>query len=173
MVGRNVVQSSKTPGKTKNLHFIDIEALKVQLVDCPGYGYARASHEEKEEWRKFIMKYLMGSAALHRVIMLVDLQVGLQDSDRVLVDLLTEAQQVFMMALTKADKVKNPLEIEVKLKEVVDQMKSAGSLCVPIIHCVSAEGGGYGMYELMADMIYHNDQPNLRIPKKDLKQSMA
>ena len=104
------------------------------------------------------MKYLMGSAALHRVVILIDLQVGLQDSDKMLIDLLTEVQQTFMMTLTKADKVKNPMDIDVKLKEVVDEMKSAGSLCVPIIHCVSAEGGGYGLYELMANMIYHNEQ---------------
>jgi GTP-binding protein EngB required for normal cell division len=25
-----------------------------RIVDCPGYGFATAGHQEKESWRKFM-----------------------------------------------------------------------------------------------------------------------
>ena len=62
-----------------------------RLVDCPGYGYAKASQVEKENWRKFMQIYLMSSSSLQRVMLLVDLSVGLQDSDKLLMDTLTES----------------------------------------------------------------------------------
>ena len=47
----------------------------------------------------------MESQKLHRTILLVDIKVGLQESDKLLVDMLTEANKVFIVVLTKADKV--------------------------------------------------------------------
>ena len=82
-----------------------MEELGIQLVDCPGYGFARVSQEEKEEWKHLMMAYFQHSAGLHRAIMLVDAEVGLQDSDKLLVDMLAEMNQVYMFVLTKADKV--------------------------------------------------------------------
>ena len=57
----DLLKASKTPGKTSNLHFVDVPSLKLHLVDCPGYGFAVASASEKENWKKFIMQYLMES----------------------------------------------------------------------------------------------------------------
>ena len=85
------VQTSKTPGKTKDLGFIPLMKPSCRLVDCPGYGYAKASHAEKEKWRKFMQIYLMSSSSLQRVLLLVDLSVGLQDSDKLLMDTLTSS----------------------------------------------------------------------------------
>jgi GTP-binding protein len=77
------------------------------LVDCPGYGFARASHTDKENWRKFMENYLRKSQMLHRVIMLVDIKVGLMDSDKMLLEMLSECQRPSMIVMTKADKVKD------------------------------------------------------------------
>jgi GTP-binding protein EngB required for normal cell division len=35
--------------------------LNSTFVDCPGYGFARATDEEKENWRKFMEIYLKKS----------------------------------------------------------------------------------------------------------------
>ena len=78
----------------------------MQLVDCPGYGFAKASSQDKENWKKFMMQYLTESTKLHRVVMLIDIKAGMQDSDKLLVDMLTELNKIFMVVLTKADKVK-------------------------------------------------------------------
>jgi GTP-binding protein len=52
LIGTNdLLKCSKTPGKTHNLHFVDIPPLKLHFVDCPGYGFAVASSSEKESWK--------------------------------------------------------------------------------------------------------------------------
>ena len=137
IVDANILKCSKTPGKTQNLHFINIPELQCQLVDCPGYGFAKASNQQKEQWKKFMMQYLMNSRFLHRCVMLVDLKAGLLDSDKLLIDMLTDMQKVFMIVLTKADKVKAG-QIQEKSETVTEYAKRSGSLTLPVIHCVSA-----------------------------------
>lgn len=40
---QSLLKSSKTPGKTKHLHFVRLKSLETTFVDCPGYGFAEAS----------------------------------------------------------------------------------------------------------------------------------
>ncbi len=47
VTGLEVAKTSKTPGKTRDITFIDL-SLNMRIVDCPGYGFARASQQEKE-----------------------------------------------------------------------------------------------------------------------------
>ena len=42
ITGRNIALTSKTPGKTRHLTFIELGEGK-RLVDCPGYGFAKVS----------------------------------------------------------------------------------------------------------------------------------
>ena len=101
-----------------------------------------------------MMTYLNSSKNLHRSIVLIDLKVGLQDSDKMLIDMLTTMNLVFMVVLTKADKVP-PAKIKGLMEPVVEYLKIAGSICIPIIHCVAAESDlGYGLHELKANLIY-------------------
>jgi GTP-binding protein EngB required for normal cell division len=78
--GRQFAITSKTPGKTRDLQFIDL-GLERRIVDCPGYGFARAAGAEKEQWRKLMEIYLTQSTTIHRAMLLVDLHAGMQDSD--------------------------------------------------------------------------------------------
>ena len=61
-----------------------------RLVDCPGYGFARASHEEMDQWRKLMEIYLHEAMAIQRIVFLVDTVAGLQDSDAMLMKMLTD-----------------------------------------------------------------------------------
>lgn len=108
-----------------------------------------------------MMTYLNSSRNIHRSIVLVDLKVGLQDSDKMLIDMLTSMHLVFMVVLTKADKVP-PAKIKSLMEPVVDYIRSSGSVCIPIIHCVAAESDlGYGLHELKANLIYQLEQDRL------------
>lgn len=78
----------------------------MRIADCPGYGFARASQDEKEQWRKLMETYLYKSAALHRVLLLIDINTGVQPSDQMLLDLLVEKTKTVTLVLTKADKMK-------------------------------------------------------------------
>jgi GTP-binding protein EngB required for normal cell division len=71
------------------------------------------------------------------VVLLVDIQVGLMDSDKMLIEMLTEAHKPFMLVLTKADKVSDK-EIGEGLGKAAEFIKGSGSLCSPILHAVSS-----------------------------------
>ena len=70
------------------------------------------------------------------MLLLVDIQVGLMDSDKMLIDMLTEAHKPFIIIFTKADKVKDD-NIKEQLQKTADFIKMSGSLCSPILHAVS------------------------------------
>ena len=40
LLGGNFAQTSKNPGKTKNLTFYSTKLNGARIVDCPGYGFA-------------------------------------------------------------------------------------------------------------------------------------
>ena len=46
-----LARTSATPGKTQTINFYDING-EMYLVDLPGYGYAKVSEREKEQWGK-------------------------------------------------------------------------------------------------------------------------
>jgi GTP-binding protein len=158
----NLALTSKTPGKTHKLHFFKLPSLPLTLVDCPGYGFARASHSDKENWRKFMEAYLRKSMMLHRVILLIDIKVGIMDSDKMLLEMLSERQRPAMVVLTKADKVKDE-EIKAEIGKSAEYLKTSGLMVSPFVHAVSTHNG-YGMYELMANMGYMLEMPILRKP---------
>ncbi len=56
-----IADESKTPGKTQKLYFYSMHKLGACLVDCPGYGFAKATDKEKESWKKFMEYYLKNS----------------------------------------------------------------------------------------------------------------
>ena len=51
---RKLAKVSSVPGKTRSINFYLAEPFGFYLVDLPGYGYARASHEERRAWGKLL-----------------------------------------------------------------------------------------------------------------------
>ena len=52
-----MARTSAQPGKTQTINFYKIND-ELDLVDLPGYGYARVTPAEKEKWGKMIENYL-------------------------------------------------------------------------------------------------------------------
>jgi GTP-binding protein EngB required for normal cell division len=67
----------------------------------------------------------------------VDIEVGLMDSDKMLIEMLSDTLKPFMIVLTKADKVKDK-HIHSALEKTAQFIKGSGSLCSPMIHAVSS-----------------------------------
>ena len=65
---KSYARISATPGKTQTINFYNIND-ELYLVDLPGYGYARVSEKEKEQWGKMIERYLHSSAQLKAVFL--------------------------------------------------------------------------------------------------------
>jgi len=66
-----LARTSNTPGRTRLINFFLINGL-FRLVDLPGYGYARVSAGERENWGKMIESYLTGRKNLKGVLLLID-----------------------------------------------------------------------------------------------------
>src|SRR5690242_9500887 len=52
-----IAKTSSVPGKTRLLQFFEV-ADKFFLVDMPGYGWAKRSTSEVEEWQGMIETYI-------------------------------------------------------------------------------------------------------------------
>ena len=102
---KSLARVSQTPGATRQINFFDLGG-KLMLVDLPGYGFAKRSKAEAENWQEMIFAYLRRRARLRRVLLLVDARRGVMDSDRQVMALLDQAAVSYGLVLTKADEVK-------------------------------------------------------------------
>lgn len=106
---KTLARTSNTPGRTQELIFFDLGG-RLQLVDLPGYGYAKVSKSKVQLWTDTLFAYLRGRTTLQRVNLLVDARHGLKDSDLQAMDLFDRAALSYQVVLTKADKPK-PAEL--------------------------------------------------------------
>jgi GTP-binding protein len=105
---KKLARTSGTPGKTRLIHFFDVDAdgLEVRFVDLPGYGWARVSKKERESWQPMVEGYLGGRPALRTAILLQDIRRDVSEDETLLLDWLAERGVDAMIVLTKADKLK-------------------------------------------------------------------
>lgn len=105
LVGRrNLVKTSSKPGKTQSLNFFEVDG-GLFLVDLPGYGFARVSHNIRAGWQKLITNYLESRETLVCVVVIIDLRHELKRQDRELIDWLKFNGLVSLPVYTKADKL--------------------------------------------------------------------
>jgi len=120
---RGLAKTSNTPGKTRLLNFFRITPSEsihqpFYFVDLPGYGYAKVSQSEREEWRRLIESYLAKRPQLCGVIALIDSRHGPLESDLDLLAWLAHVRQRVVVAATKADKLSNKQRAE-RQREIV------------------------------------------------------
>ncbi len=102
---KTLVRTSNTPGQTNQLNFFSLRD-KLILVDLPGYGYAKVSKKDRNEWKGLIRDYLMSRTTLKKLCLLIDSRRGLKESDRDIMYLLDDIALSYQLVLTKADKTK-------------------------------------------------------------------
>lgn len=101
---RQLAKISATPGKTRSINFYWVEPDGFALVDLPGYGYARCSHEERRHWAKLIEYYLTDRPELGALALLLDCRIPPQALDRDLADFASGQGIPLLPVLTKIDK---------------------------------------------------------------------
>jgi GTP-binding protein len=119
LTGRKALaRASSEPGRTKQLNFFDLGG-RLTLVDMPGYGYARAAKDVKEDWQGMMFAFLRGRPTLQRVILLLDSRIEIKDSDTEIMTLLDRAAVTFQIVLTKCD-APRPGALKAKLAQAAD-----------------------------------------------------
>jgi len=105
LVGRRALaRASRTPGKTRMLN-VYRWGDRCHLVDVPGYGWSRASQQERTAWRRLVERYVAERAALRGVLWLLDIRRDPSPDDAAIGALLARRQVPALVTLTKADQV--------------------------------------------------------------------
>lgn len=98
-------RTSATPGKTQTINFYNINDI-MYLVDLPGYGYAKVSEREKEQWGRLIERYLHSSKQLKAVFLLIDIRHEPSANDKMMYDWIIHQGYNPIIIATKLDKLK-------------------------------------------------------------------
>ena len=100
---KGLAKISGTPGKTRTInHFIINDSW--YLVDLPGYGYARASLKQREEWSRLINTYVTKRENLISLFVLIDARHEPIASDLEFMEKMALNGVAFARVFTKADK---------------------------------------------------------------------
>ena len=100
-----LARTSAQPGKTQTINFYKIND-ELDLVDLPGYGYARVTPAEKEKWGKMIENYLHTSHNLKAVFLLIDIRHDPSANDRQMYEWILHNGYEPIIIATKLDKLK-------------------------------------------------------------------
>ena len=117
MVGRRkLARTSSTPGRTRTLVLLRLTLSggaassggapgALDLVDLPGYGYARVSKAERKSWGPMIESFLTSRAGLRCVVVIIDVRRGLEEDDVQLLEFLADRSLPALLVATKLDKL--------------------------------------------------------------------
>jgi len=100
---KKLARTSKTPGRTQSINLFQINS-KINIVDLPGYGYAKISKVKRSELAHLIENYIINRENLQQVFVLIDCKVGIKDKDIDIFDIICESKKKFSIILTKIDK---------------------------------------------------------------------
>lgn len=121
---KNLARVSQKPGKTATVNFFDIDKC-LNLVDLPGYGFAKVSKEEKKRWGNIIETYLNTRENLSQVILLVDSRHTPTEDDRTMMGFIRAVCDRAVVIATKCDKLKKS-EIEDRMYDIIRTLRLEG-----------------------------------------------
>lgn len=100
-----LARTSKTPGRTQEVNFF-VGPSSISLADLPGYGFARAPAQVREQWRPMVERYISGREALKAIVVVVDCRRGLTPGDRVMIEFGAAHDKDILVVASKIDKLK-------------------------------------------------------------------
>ena len=140
---KNLARVSSTPGKTATINFYRMDTA--YLVDLPGYGYAKVSNAERERWDELINSYFEEDRALCLLVQLLDCRHAPSADDEQMLRYLHYHQIPYVVALTKADKLKKS-QLAKTLEDFENFCRPYG--CQKVV--LTSGENGYGIPELQA-----------------------
>ncbi len=116
LTGNNkLAKTSATPGKTMLINHFVING-EWQLVDLPGYGFAKRSKKEQENLQRMITGYILQREQMANLFLLIDSRLEPQKIDLEFMEFLGEHGVPFSIVFTKADKLgRNKLACNIQL----------------------------------------------------------
>lgn len=113
LLGRkNLARTSSQPGKTQTLNFYVVNQ-DFYLVDVPGYGYAKVSQVQRQQFGEMIQDYLETRENLQGLILLTDSRHEPTKDDVAMYNYALYLNLPILVICTKIDKVKKSQENKV------------------------------------------------------------
>ena len=119
---KKLAKISKTPGRTQSINVFEINN-KINIIDLPGYGFAKVSKVMRENLIILIEEYIANREKLNHVFLLIDSKVGIKNSDIDMLDFLTNYSKKFSIILTKIDKISSN-QANFQKKSILSLMKN-------------------------------------------------
>ena len=117
---KSLARVSSKPGKTATINFFD--AGTFNLVDLPGYGYAKVSKVEKLRWAELVEGYFAAGRDIALVVQIIDMRHKPSVDDRNMINFLYDSGIPFIIVMTKADKL-NKSEYAAQLEQMTALFK--------------------------------------------------
>ena len=132
---KGLAKSSSTPGKTRLINVFAVTfqnedaQFQAQLVDLPGFGYAKVSHSLKDEWQRNLTEYILKRVSIRVFVHLIDSRHPFLEIDETVHNYLqsiVRADQTILRIFTKLDKL-NQSEISLIKKHFPDAILVSNS----------------------------------------------
>ena len=130
--------TSKNPGRTQELNYFSIsnDETILNIVDMPGYGFAKASKDKIRKWNNLSKYYLKNRKNLRRVFLLVDSRRNIKPVDEEIMNVMDEFAVSYQIVLTKIDKTK---DVDNQIKIVLNKVKKRRAIYPNVIATSSKE----------------------------------
>lgn len=126
LVGAQVAQSSKTPGRTRKVILYHWPTIDRLIADLPGYGFAEGSKGSVADMYELITHYTSNDKRLTRLLLLLDARHGPTPVDLETMEFLRNERLPFTPVFTKADTLKTQKMRHARFKEVKVVLKNFG-----------------------------------------------
>ncbi|QNK60010.1 MULTISPECIES: ribosome biogenesis GTP-binding protein YihA/YsxC [Paenibacillus] len=101
---KNLARTSSQPGKTQQLNYYRVNDM-VYFVDFPGYGYAKVSKTQREQFGEMIETYLREREPLKLQLLVIDIRHEPSKDDVLMYQWLKHYEIPTCIVATKADKI--------------------------------------------------------------------
>ena len=124
---KKLARVSSAPGKTRSINFYNIDNA-LMLVDLPGYGFAKRSGKEREDWGRLVDDYFAKSQTLLQLLLLCDIRHDAGAGDLQMAEWLQHYQIPYTLIATKADKIAKSKR-KPMAQRLAKQVGAAQSIC--------------------------------------------
>jgi GTP-binding protein len=132
-----LAKTSSAPGLTRLINVFSMDK-QYELVDLPGYGYAKASRNERERVLDMLTGFLSTALRLKLVVIILDSRLGPTPIDKEVIEQVRRSGLPFLLVANKADK---PSRME--LRQIVQELERMYPGIPVLVHStVSGDGRG-------------------------------
>lgn len=147
----NYAHTSSTPGKTRTINYYLVNK-KFYIVDLPGYGFAKASITEQNNWATFINKYLKTSDKIEEIILIVDIRHKPSEKDCQMFSFIVSATGYEPIVIaTKLDKIKKS-EIDKNISCIREELGATND-CLIIPFSAEKKDGVKEFMKVLSDIV--------------------